>query len=93
MSKTIKQFDYQTIKMVKGDKLPFNPHVVIVLDHWTSNGDGPPIISPQLMSEREIDEYVQQLKVDLDAVAKTAKAALSRAKDEAKTIVSNRTSN
>jgi hypothetical protein len=93
MSKTIKQFDYQIIKMAKGDDLPFNPHVEIVLDHFTSKGNGPPIISPDLMSDGEIDEYVEQLKADIGAVGKRAKDALSRAKGETKAIVSNRNSN
>lgn len=85
MSKTIKQFGYQIIKMAKGDNLPFNPHAeIIVLDHWTSNGNGHPIISPNLMSDGEIDEYVEQLKADIDAVGKRAKGALSRAKNETK---------
>lgn len=90
MSKTIQQFDYQIVKMAKGDDLPFNPHVEIVLDHWTSKDNGPPIISPRLMSDGEIDEYVEQLKADIGAVGKRAKDALSRAKDETKAIVSNR---
>lgn len=34
MSKTIRQFDYQVTKMNEGDKLPFDPHVAIVLDHF-----------------------------------------------------------
>ena len=93
MSKTIKQFGYQIIKMARGDNLPFDPHVKIVLDHWTSNGNGLPIISADLMSDGEIDEYVEQLKADIDAVGKRAKNALSRAKDETKVMVSNRNSN
>ena len=93
MSKTIKQFDYRTIKMKKGDRLPFNPHVEIVLDHWVEQNNDTPIISPALMSEAEIDGHIQLLKIDLDAVGKRAKAALLRAKAETTTIVSNRNSN
>lgn len=93
MSKTIKQFEFQVIKMPKGDGLPFNPHVEITLDHWMRNGDGSPIISPHLMTSDEIDFHIQQLKVDLDAVGKRAKAALLRAQNETISIISNRNSN
>lgn len=94
MSKTIKQFDYQVIKMKKEDTLPFDPHIEIVLDHWVSQkNNSTPIISPHLMSETEIDGHIQQLKIDLDAVGKRAKAALLRAKEETMTIVSSRNSN
>lgn len=89
MSNTIKKFDYRIIKMKKGDKLPFNPHVEIVLQQWTSNkDDSTPIISPNLMTEAEIDWHIQQYKADLDAVGKKAKAALLRAKDETRSFVS-----
>lgn len=94
MSNTIKQFDYLIVKMKNGDKLPIDPHVEIVLDHWMKqNNDDTPIISPHLMSESEIDSHIQQLKINLDAVGKRAKAALLRAKAETKIIVSNRNSN
>lgn len=90
MSKTIKKFDFSIIKMAKDDSIPLNPHVEIVLNNWVKNGDGPPIISHHLMSDREIDEFVQQLKHDLDSVAKRAKTALTRAKDETKANITLR---
>jgi hypothetical protein len=93
MSKTIKQFDYSIVKMAKGDNLPFNPHVEIVLDHWLGDGNGTPIISPHLMTEGEIDGHIQQLKLDLDAVGKRAKAALLRATEKTKLLVQRRNSN
>lgn len=93
MSKTIKRFEYRVIKMRKHDRLPFNPHVEIVLEHWATGNDGVPIVSPHLMTDIEIDEYVQQLKADLDAVGKKAKAALRRASEETIALVSSRNSN
>ena len=42
------------------------------------------------MTAEEIDEHVNFLKADLDAVAKRAKAALLRAQDATKAIVSAR---
>jgi hypothetical protein len=90
MSKTIRQFDYQVTKMNEGDELPFDPHVAIVLDHFFSGDDNVPLVSPHLMTAEEIDEHVNFLKADLDAVAKRAKAALLRAQDATKAIVSAR---
>lgn len=92
MSKTIEQFNYRVIKMAKGDNLPFDPYVEIVLDHCSRNDDDTPIISPKLMTEEEIDWHIQQLKVDLDAIGKRAKAALLKAKAETKSIVQSRNS-
>lgn len=91
MSKTIRQFDYRVYKMKKTDTLPNDPIVQIILEHWMrdSGGDAP-IISPHLMTEGEIDEHIQALKADLDAVGKRAKAALAQAKTETRAIVSAR---
>ena len=91
MSKTIGRFGYTIAKMKKSDRLPFNPVVHICLEHWRENGA--PIVTPQLMSEREIDEYVKYLKDDLDSVGRKAKAALVRAKASTLKIVSDRNSN
>ncbi len=93
MGNTIGQFAFHIIKMDKKDKdgLPFNPIVTIVLDHWsTSERDKIPTISADLMSESEIDYHVKALKDDLDAVGKKAKAALRKARDETRAIVSAR---
>ena len=38
--------------------------------------DGWPILSPSLISENEIDSYIQLCKEDLDRVGKEAKRAL-----------------
>ena len=40
------------------------------------------LISPDLMTAGEIDEHVDELKKDLDAVAKNAKVALRKANSE-----------
>ncbi len=93
MSKTIGTFGYIIAKMKKSDRLPFNPVVHICLEHWPVPKDGAPIVTPQLMSEREIDEYVKYLKDDLDSVGRNAKAALVRAKASTLKIVSDKNSN
>lgn len=90
MSKTIKQFGYHVAKMEKGDR-PSSPYVKIVLDNWSTVGDGVPSITPQLMHEGEIDTHIQLLKADLDAVGGRAKAALRRAQEATAKIVADRT--
>ena len=88
MSKTIKQFDYLLVQMGKGDRLPFNPHVEIFLDHWmTASNDKAPRISGHLMTESEIDHHIQALKDDLDSIGRKAKLALQRAQAETKARV------
>jgi hypothetical protein len=89
MGSTIGQFEYSIATMKKGDSLPFDPQVHIELKHWGTNGDIP-VCSPTLMSEAEIDEQINFMKQDLDAVGKRAKAALVRAKEQTKAIVSAR---
>lgn len=89
MSNTIGQFDYSVKTMKKEFALPFDPQVYIKLKHWGMNGDIP-VISPSLMSATEIDEQIQAMKKDLDAVGKRAKAALVRAKVQTKAIVAAR---
>ena len=84
MSKTIGQFSFHIVKMSKADKGPFNPIVTITLDHYSANKDEMPTVSPHLMTEKEIEFHIQALKDDLDAVGKKAKAALRKAKDEAR---------
>lgn len=83
MSKTIKQFGYHVVKMEPGDRLSASPYVKIVLDNWSTVGDGVPSITPQLMHEDEVDTYIRLLKADLDAIGKQAKSALRKAKEAA----------
>ncbi len=90
MSKTIKQFGYDIIKMDGSEQQPFNPIVTIVLnDYFKSPKSAMPTISPHLMTESEIDHHIQALKDDLDSVAKKAKTALHKAIDEARSYKSN----
>lgn len=100
MSKTIKAFDFRTIKMTKEDYkdkrgLPFNPHVEIVAyaSILLKDIDQALRISGHLMTEDEIDHHIRELKEDLDAVGKRAKAALLKAQADTKAIVSKGRSN
>jgi hypothetical protein len=90
MGKTIGVFGYTIAKMGKSDKHPFNPIVHICLQSWSRLKDGPPTVTSQLMSEGEIDSYIESLKRDLDSVGRRAKAALVRAKESTRQIVSER---
>lgn len=62
------------------DPLPFPPQVHVALKSWVTV-DGFTCVSSSLLSEVEIDSYVEALKADLDAVARRAKVALRRAKE------------
>ena len=78
MRKTIGQFDYRICKPKLGST-PFPATVHIVPKEYASEGDGWPLLSPGLMTEREIHDHVQELKKDLDRVCRLAKCALRNA--------------
>jgi hypothetical protein len=93
MVNTIGQFDYEITKMDSDSPLPFNPQIVLCLKHWgATTRDSAPTISATLMTEQEIDFHVDQLKADLDRLAGTAKAALSKEKTRTKELESQRES-
>ena len=56
--------------------------ILIRLARWIKTEGGQVIISPELMTAEEIDLHIDELKKDLDAVAKKAKAALQEAKSD-----------
>lgn len=92
MSNTIEQFSCTIKKMGKADSLPFDPVVVINLQHWGKvTASGAPVISANLASEAEIDEHIRNLKADLDAVGQKAKRELQAARSKTKEIVAART--
>lgn len=93
MSNTIGKFGYAIVKMKKSDELPFNPVVHICLQSWSTLSDGAPTVTPELMTEREIDWNVKALKDDLDSVGRKAKAALVRANTSTLKIISEKNSN
>jgi hypothetical protein len=91
MANTIGKFDYDITKMGKNDPVPFDPFIHLCLK--SSGGttpDGAPTLSPNLMTDREIDEYIQDLKRDLDAVGSKAKRALAAAKQRTRELVEQR---
>ncbi len=78
MAKTVGRLGYRILAPKKGD-LPMNAVVHIVPKFYSSDKDGWPLLSPELMSEQEIDWYVQAYKEDLTHVGRLAKRALQRA--------------
>jgi len=48
MAKTNKQFGYKIIKMTKSDQMPFNPIIILNLDHCTGGNNDMPQISSRL---------------------------------------------
>jgi hypothetical protein len=67
----------------KGD-LPFTPYVHIYLSDFTNDSVGYPLMSPQLMTDVEIDETIDYLVSQLEKVRKTAKLKLKKIKERGK---------
>lgn len=75
------RFDYEILGGRKGQH-PTSSVILIRLDRWIKTEGGQVVISPELMTAGEIDEHIDALKKDLDAVAKNAKVALRKANTE-----------
>lgn len=91
MAKTIEQFGFESYQMDKDSSLPFNPYVRLCLAQKVGETrDGFPLISSALMTDQEIDYHIAQLKADLDALARSAKAGLKRAQKKTQQLVEQR---
>ena len=60
----------------KDESYPTSPIVNICLKTWSTKKDIPPIISPDLMTEGEIDHHVNKLQSELETIRVEAKKAL-----------------
>jgi hypothetical protein len=79
MANTVGRFDYSLTTPKKG-AYPFDPVVNICLSNrMQGEGVKSPAISPNLMSECELDVYIDSLKKELDAVRSRARRALKNA--------------
>jgi len=67
-------------KWKKGD-LPTSPFVYLTLGAHSKDNDNI-LLSPQLMSDSEIDEVVTQLKAELDDFRKKAKKELKSLREK-----------
>ena len=80
MAKTIGCFDYDIYggPVHEPGRHPTSPIVEIYVKTWSQSEGGTPVISPHLMTEREIDWHIHTLKEDLDALCVAAKKALRK---------------
>lgn len=67
----------------KGD-MPFTPYLRIYLSEHFSDSEGHTLLSPQLMTDKEIDEAIDFLVMQLEKTRKTAKSKLKKAKERAR---------
>jgi hypothetical protein len=65
----------------KGD-MPFTPYLHIYLSEHFSDSEGHTLLSPQLMTDKEIDEAIDFLIMQLEKARKMAKAKLKKAKEQ-----------
>ena len=85
MRNTIGKFYYQVTKTDGDIRLSFDPYILLCLKHYgATTRDGAPTIAEKLMTEQEIESHIKQLKLDLDKLARSAKAALKKTKNKHK---------
>ena len=81
MTKTIGKFTYQLIAPRKDDT-PLSAIIRIGPQNWSTGEDGWVCLTPDLMSDSEIDYYINAFKKDLERVRRLAKRALKRANEK-----------
>ncbi len=77
------QIDVMEVAPKKGD-VPFSPFLHIYLSEYSSDSKGRPLLSPQLMTDKEIDESIDYLLTQLEKVRKSAKTKLKKTKERTK---------
>ena len=93
MQNTLGKFDYEVTKIDKEFSLPFDPYILLCLKEFgVTTRDGAPTISSKLMTEQEIVFHIEQLKLDLDKLARSAKAALLNAKNQTQDLLNQKRS-
>ena len=82
MASTVGVFRY-IMNAPEESSLPSPAILYIGLETWSKNkDDGPPLLTPQLINEKEIDWWVDAFKKELDHVGRLAKGALKRANEK-----------
>ena len=89
MTKTIGVFDCK-VNSPKEGGVAFNANVTIGPVTYSSDKNGRISLTPHLMTEGEIDWYVDALKKDLDYVSRKAKKALKTANEKTRQMVTMR---
>jgi len=72
---------YSPLKKWKKGDLPTSPFLYLTVGTHSKENNHI-LLSPQLMSDREIDEVVIQLKAELDEFGKKAKKELKALRDK-----------
>jgi hypothetical protein len=75
MDDTVGRFDFAIAGGPDSSTFPF---VRIRLQRWSTSESNGLLVSAQLMTPKEIDDCIDSLKEDLDAVGKRAKDALAQ---------------
>ena len=82
MASTLGTFDSFVIAPQKNE-LPFFPIARLYLQMRSPNeGNDLPLITPELMNDKEIDSWVEALKRDVDRAGRKAKGDLKRENDK-----------
>jgi len=77
MKDHIHKFSFISFGLEKSE-MRFKPFIQLVLENWTRTEGGLITVVPNLMTAREIDANVHELKKDLDRVAVMAKLELEK---------------
>jgi len=75
------KIDYLKIAWKKGEP-PFNPIIRLWLSEYSKDKEEHILLSPDLMTDSEIDYNVDRLIAQLNVVRRKAKKALLKAKQE-----------
>jgi hypothetical protein len=88
MRATTGKFGHSIVSVHRDDEALLAPHVVIELREWSrQSAAGAPVVSPDLASKADIDNFIAAMKADLDAIGSKAKRALANAQKRALTLV------
>ena len=91
MAYTLKKFGCTVTKMPNANSNPIAPHVTIDQKTWTVQKGGTLTISPDLMTAKEIDEHIDCLQADLEALRVIAKRELELAKEATLALMGKKT--
>ncbi len=74
---------FYTVAPKEGEH-PFPPYLHIYLSAYADDPDWGPLMSPNLMTDREIDETIDYLITQLESVREKAKLELKKVKQRKK---------
>ena len=74
-------FSVVTVARGKNDP-PFNPYVYVVLSDYFSDSKGNITLTPKLMSDMEIDEFIDLRIMQLNKVRNIAKKKLQKTREK-----------